>query len=72
MQRSSCMVAAFLAFTGAVCLFIVPASADPLPGQILKFQQLPLNNGGPVIAPYGGPYIDPNPFIVPGGPPPPG
>jgi hypothetical protein len=38
----------------------VPAVADPLPGQILKFQQLPLNNGltpyYPAPLPGGAPY----------------
>jgi hypothetical protein len=38
----------------------VPAVADPLPGEFLKFQQLPLNNGltpyYPVPVPGGAPY----------------
>jgi hypothetical protein len=32
-------------FVSATCLVVQLASADPLPGEILKFQQLPLNNG---------------------------
>src|SRR5262245_34030801 len=39
--------------------------ADPLPGEILKFQQLPLNNGLPVINPYTGPYINTNGLPIP-------
>jgi hypothetical protein len=41
----------------ATAVFTVPAMADPLPGEVLKFQQLPLNVGLPPSnggAPYAG------------------
>jgi hypothetical protein len=41
------------------------AAADPLPTEILKFQQLPLNSGLPIIAPYSGPYLNTNGFPIP-------
>lgn len=41
------------------------ACADPLPGEILKFQQLPLTGGAPIIAPYTGPYINTNGLPIP-------
>jgi len=51
----------------ALCLGITwiavcgSASADPLPGEVLKFQQLPLNNGlipvpSVAVVPFGAPY----------------
>jgi hypothetical protein len=43
--------------------FTTSVSADPLPGEILKFQQLPLNNAAgcltclpPIAPPFGAPY----------------
>src|SRR5215471_15951350 len=48
-----------IAVAAIVCAAITAvALADPLPGQILKFQQLPLNNGNPAYpgAPIGQPY----------------
>ena len=47
---------------GQIVFALGQAFGDPLPGEILKFQQLPLNNGAPVINPYLGPFINPNPF----------
>jgi hypothetical protein len=51
----------------AVVLFAVASQVfgDPLPGEVLKFQQLPLDGGVPVVAPYLGPFIGPNPLPVP-------
>jgi hypothetical protein len=51
--------AAFIAisFWTVVCEL---ALADPLPGEILKFQQLPLNNGAPVLNPVP-PVVGTNP-----------
>ena len=47
-------------------LFIgVQAFADPLPGEILKFQNLPLTGGVPVLNPYAGPYLNTNGFPIP-------
>jgi hypothetical protein len=43
------------------------ASADPLPGEVLKFQQLPLNGGLPIPGAYTGPFVNPNPFPLPAG-----
>ncbi|MCC7084803.1 MAG: PEP-CTERM sorting domain-containing protein [Pirellulales bacterium] len=36
-----------LAAVAIIAMVCVPANADPLPGEVLKFQQLPLNNGLP-------------------------
>jgi hypothetical protein len=41
------------------------AIADPLPGEILKFQQLPLTGGPSVVDPYVGPYINTNGLPIP-------
>ncbi|MBI2824747.1 MAG: PEP-CTERM sorting domain-containing protein [Planctomycetia bacterium] len=53
-MKTSTTIAALVALTliAAIC---TQASADPLPGEVLKFQQLPLNNG---LAPStgGSPY----------------
>ena len=38
-------VCAILSLVGAITLIQSFASADPLPGEVLKFRQLPLNNG---------------------------
>ena len=46
----------FLSTIGFIANWVTPALADPLTGQILKFEQLPLNNG---VAPSlgGAPYF---------------
>ena len=53
-----CSALVLLVAAGSV--FCSVAVADPLPGEILKFQQLPLNNGFtpyyPVPLPVGAPY----------------
>lgn len=48
----------FHAAAAVVVVLAAPAMGDPLPGEFLKFQQLPLNNGIPVYAgaPAGAPY----------------
>ena len=48
-----------------LAVFCHQATADPLPGEILKFQQLPLTGGAPIIAPYSGPYINTNGLPIP-------
>src|SRR2546426_1109901 len=39
-----CLLSITLAVVALVAIIAVPAWADPLPGEVLKFQQLPLNN----------------------------
>ena len=39
--------------------------ADPLQGEILKFQNLPLTGGVSVLNPYAGPYLNTNGFPIP-------
>jgi hypothetical protein len=42
-----CKILSLLTAVAIVALVYTPANGDPLPGQVLKFQQLPLNNGLP-------------------------
>ena len=56
------MNARMTAFTMVVVILAVlgrQAYADPLPGEILKFSQLPLASGVPGVNPYTGPYLPP-------------
>src|SRR5688572_16591424 len=55
-MKTFSITAVFVALAMAA-LICSQASADPLPGEVLKFQQLPLNNGqGPSVggAPFPG------------------
>jgi hypothetical protein len=45
------LISIALAVVALVAVIAVPAWADPLPGEILKFYQVPLNNGAPAIPP---------------------
>ena len=49
------ITAAFM-FAASLALLNGPALADPLPGEVLKFEQLPLNNGLPPSV-GGAPYL---------------
>ena len=54
MQRHF-LIGAFCAVLTSIVLLGAHATADPLPGEVLKFYQTPLNNGLPIYPPGSGP-----------------
>lgn len=51
-----CKILSLLATVAIVSMVSARAVADPLPGEVLKFRQLPLNNALPPGNPNGAPY----------------
>jgi hypothetical protein len=58
-------ISSVLATIGLLSVICGRIIADPLPGEVLKFQQLPLTGGVPVVPFYAGPFLNLNGLPIP-------